>query len=210
MTRVEDNGVGMSAAVQQHLFEPFFTTKRGERGTGLGLATAYGIVRDLGGTIHAESEPGSGATFRVSLPLATNLEQRGRLLLPAAPGAAVLLLDDDRELLDFAGRVLQRAGIAVKCVTTAQAAIEALQRRRYDLAILDIQLGETLSGWDVLRELRRTHPDQRVLICSGIASRDEALRSGVVGALHKPFDAEALLHTVRETIRVGREAVESG
>src|SRR5581483_1946675 len=116
MLAIADTGTGMSDEVKAHLFEPFFTTKEAGKGTGLGLATCYGIVCQLGGKIDVQSEPGSGSVFGVYVPLAAaapESKQAPAAAAPAAGGETVLLVEDDPALRSLARTVLEEAGYGV-------------------------------------------------------------------------------------------------
>ena len=155
---VADNGSGIPESARDRLFEPFFTTKSASRGTGLGLASARGIVQHLGGAIEFESHLDRGSTFRVRLSLAAETAAAPRISPSAVPttdaaGTTVLLVDDEVALLDLAAIALRRAGVTVECVTTGGSAIEALLARPYDLAVVDVRLGGDIDGWDVMCEV---------------------------------------------------------
>ncbi|MFA7297305.1 MAG: ATP-binding protein [Dehalococcoidia bacterium] len=194
---VRDNGGGMSAQVRDRVFEPFFTTKPVGRGTGLGLPTVYGTVRDMSGTIELTSQLGQGTSFRVWLPVTPPARS-----VPhgSADGSRrVLILDDQEELLEFSAESLRRAGFTVATATTSNDALAKLQEGPYDLAILDAFVDEVTMP-ELLSRIRRLRPDQRVMACSGSASRAQAIAWGADEYLAKPFSSEVLVRTVREII----------
>ena len=192
---VRDNGSGMPPQVRDRIFEPFFTTKAPGRGTGLGLPTVYGTVRDMHGTIELTSEVGAGTSFRVWLPLTPPKRE-----VPehrAGEARRVLILDDQEELLEFSAESLRRAGYTVTTATTSETALAQLQEAPYDLAILDAFVDE-VSMPELLARIRRMRPEQRVMACSGSASRAQAIAWGADEYLAKPFSAELLVRTVRD------------
>ncbi|MEO7793526.1 MAG: ATP-binding protein, partial [Thermoanaerobaculia bacterium] len=193
---VTDNGSGMDGETKRRLFEPFFTTKPVGQGTGLGLAMAYGIVQQSGGTIQVESEPGKGSTFRIYLPLtAEQGELRagrpGALSMPAGR-ERILLVEDDPAVRDFGLSLLSDLGYQV---TTASDGIEAravLDREGHDsfqLLLTDVVMPR-LGGAELARELRERTPELAVLFVSGYA-RNDAQVAALLGPrclyLQKPF-----------------------
>ena len=205
--RVRDSGGGMSREVKDHLFEPFFTTKPFGRGTGLGLATAYGIVRQAGGHLRVESEPGEGTTFDVllprSAPAAVEAPPPSR---SSAPGGTetVLLVEDDAAVREAAARALRSGGYRVIAAAGAAGALEALKAEAHPPAMLvtDVVMPET-TGRELADLLRREQPGLRVLFLSGYA-QDLIGRAGVVDPsesfLAKPFTAASLLSRVRKVL----------
>ncbi len=210
---VNDNGAGMTDEVRARVFEPFFSTKRADRSTGLGLATVYGIVSRLGGVIRVDSAPGKGATFTVRLPQASAIqveEHQSATDTASAPVAAQLLLvDDEADLVGFADTVLLEAGYGTTTVSSGELALQATQARRFDLILLDVNVGE-MDGWSVLEEILRERPEQRVLMWSGVAQHVDARRRGALGMLAKPFDSEKLLDAVSDALRQAPAAGQGG
>jgi PAS domain S-box-containing protein len=208
MLAVSDTGVGMDAETQSHLFEPFFTTKPPGEGTGLGLATVYGIVKQSGGNIWVYSEPGLGATFKIYLPHADEPAQvvepsRSRPALPAG-SETVLLVEDEEEVRSVAREMLEREGYTVLEARQGAEALELAQRHPGPIHLLVTDVVMPLVGGrelvDRLGELRR---ETRVLYMSGhsehlvIAERSDG---GGVAFLQKPFRGEALARKVREVL----------
>ncbi len=195
---VRDTGMGMTPEVRKRIFEPFFTTKKVGRGTGLGLASAYGIVKSHGGYIDAVSAPGEGATFYVYLPAAAAAaaaSDRGKR--PWAPGRGTLLLvDDEPEVLEVTACMLERIGYEVLRAKSGRQAIEIFREQgaRIRLVLLDMIMPE-MSGAEVFGELKRIDPGVRVLLATGHRLQGEAreiLNRGGAGFIQKPFDLEEL------------------
>jgi len=207
---VADTGVGMSEEVRQHLFEPFFTTKGEGQGTGLGLATVYGIVRQHGGWVYVESEPGRGATFRIGLPVMESAACAD-LLCPPAPVSlqgteTLLVVEDQDEVRDFCTAILRSYGYRV---LEAGNAGEALLLAESNTGPIDLLLTDMvmpgLTGIELAKRLRRLRPGLRVLFMSGY-SRDLLAQRAEPGAtLHhvaKPFSPEELGAQVRVALGV--------
>ena len=205
--RVRDSGGGMSREVKDHLFEPFFTTKPSGGGTGLGLATVYGIVRQAGGHVRVESEPGKGTTFDVLLP--RTAPAAADPLAPeraSAPGGTetVLLVEDDTAVREAAARALRSGGYRVVAAAGAAEAREALQAEAHPPAMLvtDVVMPGT-TGRELADQLRREQPGLRVLFLSGYA-QDVVGHHGVLDStesfLAKPFTATSLLARVRKIL----------
>jgi len=202
---VTDTGSGMSKETMARAFEPFFTTKAPGHGTGLGLATTYGIVSQSHGYIAVESEVGRGTTFTIHLPRSDEpaYAPASGAGAEAAPGGreTILLLEDEEAVRQIVTRTLGRLGYTVLVVADADEARArwATDGRRVDLLITDVRLpgmdGPTLAGI-----LRRDRPDLRVLFMSGYAG-DALLEGGLVGPddsfLGKPFGTDELAHRVR-------------
>ena len=204
---VTDTGVGMDEAVRQRLFEPFFTTKELGRGTGLGLATAYGIIKQSGGAILVESEIGHGTTFEVYLPHVDEEEP----VAPPVPAAqprggteTVLVVEDEADVRNLTSEILQSLGYRVLEAAQPGAAVRVAEqhRGRIDLLLTDVVMPE-LSGQRLAERLRSTRPDLNVLYMSGYTD-DAIVRHGVLTPgthlLEKPFSATTLAAKVREAL----------
>jgi len=209
---VRDEGMGMDSETCTRIFEPFFTTKPRGKGTGLGLATAYAIVRDHGGQITVKSQVGEGATFEVLLPLSNvaPIVNRKHTARQATPVSGVVLLADDEELVLMATRrVLEHAGLEVLAAVDGQEAVDvyAANTDRVDLVILDLDMPQ-LNGEQAFARLQALTPSLPVLISSGYIDheREVALRAaGVGGILHKPYDSVTLMQAVAKTLREAEE-----
>ncbi len=206
--RVTDTGCGMDAQVVAHLFEPFFTTKERGVGTGLGLSTVYGIVRQSGGHIGVRSASGEGTTFEILFPVWRG-EPRRAPAKPAAPqapprGETVLLVEDDPGVRSLAREVLQRAGYRVLAVSDPEQALAAAGSHPgpIDLLLTDLVM-PGMSGRRLARLFRQRRPQAKVLYCSGYLDEGAALEGGLEpGApfLAKPFPPAELLRAVREAL----------
>ena len=205
---VEDEGTGMSAEVLDRAFEPFFTTKPRGQGTGMGLATTYGIVRQAGGHIDVDSAPGRGTTFRIYLP--RSAKPAAQATVQAAPpeprggGRTVLVLEDEAPLLRVLRRVLEAGGFRVLEATDAVTALEAATGNggRIDLILSDVVM-PGLSGPQVVGRLREGGFTPPVLYMSGYpldALDDDGVLPGDVHLIHKPFDVLTLLGTIEEVL----------
>jgi CheY-like chemotaxis protein len=205
--RVQDTGGGVPTGRVGELFEPFFTTKPEGEGTGLGLATAFGIVRQSGGTLSVESAVGQGTTFTVALPRGTGGPA------PAVAGAApdapagterILVVEDEEGVRGLVRRVLEAAGYAVVAAAGPEEAL-ALAGEPYDLLITDL-LMPAMTGRDLADRLRTSFPDLRVLYISGFGG-DTMIDRGLLAPgqrfLSKPFSPQALQQHVRAVLDDG-------
>lgn len=205
---VSDTGTGMDAETQAHIFEPFYTTKRPGKGTGLGLATAYGIVKQSGGFIWVYSEPDRGATFKVYLP--RTKETAPRDVVRAAPptpvrgSETILVVEDMAAVRAITQHVLQRQGYTVLQAPDGEAAllVAAKHDGRIHLLLTDVVM-PNLGGRLVAERLLRVRPDLRVLYMSGYTD-DSIVHHGVLDAgvayVQKPFTPDALLRKVRDVL----------
>jgi PAS domain S-box-containing protein len=199
---VRDEGVGIPPEVLPHVFEPFFSTK-GAKGTGLGLATCYGIVTQAGGTIRVESEVGRGTAFFVRLPAVGS--DRASEVTPRNGGAVrrVLVVDDESIVLDTVARMLRSEGFEV-CTAANLAEGRSVLRDgsiAIDLLLADVMLGAE-RGTDLIADCRRDRPEARVVIMSGYAAdldASDTLASSGAAFLAKPFARDALLAVVRHS-----------
>ena len=206
--RVTDTGFGMDEETQRRVFEPFFTTKPQGRGTGLGLATIYGIVAQAGGRLCLRSAPGEGTIVEVYLPrhaaaaaaLCPNAEPNGSQLLRGSE--TVLVAEDEAAVRESVRRILERAGYRVIEARHGADALLLWRERREEIALVltDLVMPE-MRGGELAAAVRAEAPDTKIVYMSGYAS--EAARSTVSDAdvlLAKPFDVEFLLRTVRQVL----------
>jgi len=209
---VGDTGTGMAPDILKRIFEPFFTTKGERRGTGLGLSTVYGIVKQSGGAVRVESEPGVGSRFHVYLPCGSRPAEPPALppsvlaVAPAAPGEeTVLLVEDDAGTRHMLQEVLVRHGFAV---LPAQNAFEALEISTAHAAPIHLLVTDVvmprMSGCELVRNLGVQRPGMKVLYMSGYG-RDATAHHGAVEAgaafIEKPFSASYLVNRVRDVLR---------
>jgi signal transduction histidine kinase len=206
---VSDTGKGMDKTTQAHIFEPFFTTKPVGQGTGLGLSTVYGIVKQSGGYVWVYSEIDKGTTFKIYLPGVARdgvVTEAERESVPPAPGGPerILLVEDEPNVRRIARRVLERNGYTVLEAANGNEALRVLERRQEPIALVltDLVMPE-MGGRELASKLRIVSPTSRVLFMSGY-TEDAVLRQSVMepGAvfLDKPFTFETLIRKVREAL----------
>ena len=203
---VADTGVGMTPDVRERLFEPFFTTKDTGKGTGLGMAVVYGIVRQLGGYITVDSEVGRGTTFTMYFPAADAEEAReGATVAPGAPSGAartrVLLVEDEEAVRILTRRILERAGYDVTAAANAEEALGFFEAASepIGLVLTDVVM-PGMSGPQMLTRMQRAHPVPALLM-SGYPDQGEAIgASSSFRIIAKPFTADVLMTAVRETL----------
>jgi signal transduction histidine kinase/CheY-like chemotaxis protein len=204
LVTVTDNGVGMPPEVMERIFEPFFSTKAAS-GTGLGLAVAYGIVRQHGGMLHVYSEPGVGSTFKVYLPAFLQLASQVEVpIAPAVPhgNERILVAEDDANVRAVIARILRNAGYDVETVEHGQAAVERATAELFGLVILDTIMPR-MSGPEALEAIRAVRPETRFVLSSGYLGD---VKGAVIAAmpqvrfLEKPYDPDRLLRMVRDAL----------
>jgi PAS domain S-box-containing protein len=200
---VSDTGAGMDEETKAHIFEPFFTTKGIGEGTGLGLSTTYGIVRQSGGYISVESELGSGTTFklffpRLGSPVPTTIAETPRSTEPGH--ARILLIEDDELILSLSSQVLSRNGYEVQVARDPAAALALAEEQPFDLLATDVVM-PGMTGIELARRIHERQPTLPVFYMSGYAEQ-AAGRGGprVAGFLAKPFTPDDLLHAVEEAL----------
>jgi PAS domain S-box-containing protein len=212
MVAVSDNGRGMDAETKRHIFEPFFTTKEVGKGTGLGLATVYGIVKQSGGDIWAYSEPGQGATFKVYFPKAGEPATNPPLLAEqnANPGAeTILVVEDEPAVRELIGAILKQRGYNVIKAADPLVAIQASEHHPgpIELLVTDVVMPR-MSGRELADRLLPQRPEMRVLYLSGY-TENAVVHHGVlesnVDFLGKPFSQESLSKKIREVLDRPRE-----
>ncbi|MDQ4088516.1 MAG: response regulator, partial [Pseudomonadota bacterium] len=207
--KVADTGTGIPPHIIGKIFEPFFTTKEVGKGTGLGLSTVYGIVKQSGGFIFADSQVGKGTTFTIYLPVHRAQPGEGPAKGKGKDKAAelwgsgtVLLVEDEAMVRTVAERALTRHGYSVLVAENGEAALEILEREeKVDLLISDVVM-PTMDGPTTVRAARKLHPDLPILFISGYA--EEQLRKSIdipnVSFLAKPFSVQQLAETVRDVL----------
>jgi two-component system, cell cycle sensor histidine kinase and response regulator CckA len=209
---VSDTGCGMEKETVGRIFEPFFTTKEPGRGTGLGLATVYGIAKQHNGYVTCYSEPGHGSVFKVYLPA---FEAEATLTgagipapLPAGGTETILLVDDEEFVRDLGIKLLRRSGYTVFAAANGQEALDLYERRGkdIDLVLLDLVM-PGMGGKQCLKELLIIDPRVKVVISSGYSlegRKCKTIESGAGGFVVKPFKAVELLSVIRDTLDADR------
>jgi PAS domain S-box-containing protein len=203
---ITDNGVGMTDDVKAHLFEPFFTTKGLGKGTGLGLATCFGIISQSGGDIHVYSEPNNGTTFKIYLPRTdAMLESISTAdIFDMPPGTeSILVVEDDPAVRRLAVVILSSCGYKIQESNNAFEALEAIRRNpHFDLVLTDVIMPQ-MSGKELSENIKAQYPNTKILLMSGYT--DDALaHHGVLDDgllfLEKPFSPAKLTRKVREVL----------
>ncbi len=206
---IQDTGVGMDPALIPRIFEPFFTTREGEKSTGLGLSTVYGIVQQNKGHIHVDSVPGAGTTFTIFLPshLGAGLapERTGQGQGQAHRGSeTILLVDDEVHVSSILAEVLGEHGYQVLSANSGDQALTLLASRasEIDLVVTDLKM-PGLSGLELARRIRSVAPGMRVVLISGHSDENleqERERTAASAFLAKPFTSQALTKTIRDVL----------
>ena len=203
---ITDTGVGMDEKTRQRIFDPFFTTKEMGRGTGLGLASAYGIIKGHGGMITAYSEKGHGTTFHIYLPASAKPIHSDTVQETELTGGreTILLVDDEEIIAEVTSRLLSELGYTILTADSGEKAIEIYEQRKtgIDLIILDMIM-PGLSGGDTFDRLKALNPDVRVILSSGYSIDGKAqaiMKKGVRVFLQKPYRLNELAQKIREAL----------
>jgi PAS domain S-box-containing protein len=208
MVAVSDSGTGMSEEVKTHIFEPFFTTKAPGKGTGLGLATSYGIVKQAGGQIAVYSEEGLGTTMKVYLPRhheAAAGAVRRRRKTPTRGVETILLVEDEPAVRRVTAHILEAQGYRVVSTSSGEEALRVIEdgREPWHLLLTDVILAEGMSGPELAERVRALRPDLKVLFVSGYTG-DVTILHGLlepsVALVQKPFTGESLGSKVRQVL----------
>ncbi len=203
---VTDNGIGMNEATQQRVFDPFFTTKKMSRGTGLGLASAYGIIHNHGGIITVYSEIGHGTTFNIYLPLSDKEEEQkvnqDNVMIQGTE--TILLVDDEEMILDVGQNMLVRLGYKVVAAGGGSEALNKVKDlgEQIDLVILDLIMPE-MDGEKTFQCIREVRPGMPVILSSGYSINGKAqhlLQQGCNGFIQKPFTISELSRKIRKVL----------
>ncbi len=203
---VTDTGVGMDEATKARIFEPFFTTKEMGRGTGLGLASSYGIIRNHGGWICADSRIGQGSTFSFYL-LASEKTVKPQNHVPAKElkgKESILLVDDEDFIIDVGKQFLEVLGYTVFTASSGQEAIETYNREfgKIDLVILDMIM-PTINGGETIQRLKAINPKARIILSSGYSMNEQAaeiMNRECNGFIQKPYGINELSETIRKAL----------
>jgi CheY-like chemotaxis protein len=198
----------MDKKLLEHIFEPFFTTKDAGKGSGLGLAMVYGIVKNHGGYITCSSEPGKGTSFKIYFPI---IEENGERLSehqekPEMRGGTetILLVDDEESIRDLAEEILRMFGYTVIAAADGEKALEIYREKKEDisLVILDLIM-PGMGGQKCLEEILKIDPAQKVVIASGHSANGptkNVLETDAKGYIKKPFELEPMLNVIREVL----------
>lgn len=203
---IPDTGIGMGEAIRHRIFDPFFTTKGKSRGTGLGLASAYGIVKNHHGLITVYSEPGHGTTFDIYLPLsdrdACREDARGNTIIRGS--GTILLIDDEDMILEVGRAMLEKLGYRAIAAGSGEQALDVVRRMEesIDLIVLDLIM-PGMSGSQVFDAIREIRPQIPVLLSSGYSMNGQAkdvMARGCNGFLQKPFNLSELSQKISQIL----------
>jgi two-component system cell cycle sensor histidine kinase/response regulator CckA len=203
---VSDTGTGMTEEVRSHLFEPFFTTK-GPKGTGLGLAQVYGIVKQHGGYIGVKSTLGEGTVFQICLPACKVGEVKGDAervsMIPEGKGETILIVEDEEEVREAGRRILESMGYRVLTAADGLEGVELYRSaEKVDLVITDMVMPVS-GGRALVQELRKVKPDVKIIVMTGYVMRDdlhELREEDVLEIVHKPLDIGILAEAIRRVL----------
>ncbi|MBW2654456.1 MAG: response regulator [Deltaproteobacteria bacterium] len=205
---ISDTGCGMSKDIQDKIFEPFFTTKEVDKGTGLGLATVYGIVRQNNGFINVYSEPGNGTIFKIYLPRyegkAAKIQKESTKEIPPGRGETILVVEDDSLILELVRNILEKAGYTVLIAGTPKEAISMIDNYtgKIHLLLTDVIMPE-MNGGELARQLQSLYPDLNCVFMSGHTADVIAHRGVLDEGVHfvqKPFSRIELEKTIRKAL----------
>jgi PAS domain S-box-containing protein len=205
---VSDTGTGMTEDVQRHLFEPFFTTKEAGKGTGLGLATVYGIIKQSGGAINVKTEVGNGTAFFIDIPRVAGAEAAGAKAAGAAVpgGTETIIVAEDNDLVrhGITATMTARGYTILQAVTGEEALrIARSHQGKIDLVLSDVVMPK-MAAPEMLRQMKEILPDTRVLLMSGYVSDAVQKDLGTMAFIQKPFTSVDLARKVREVLDAGR------
>jgi PAS domain S-box-containing protein len=203
---ISDTGTGMTEKVQSHLFEPFFTTK-GPKGTGLGLAQVYGIVKQHGGAIKVETQTEHGTTFSVYFPAHEAIElqkdQKATAAPPQGHGEVILLAEDEEKVREAGQEILESLGYQVLTVENGREALKAYQAAdQIDLVLTDMVMPE-MGGKELVQELYKIAPGVKVLAITGytlVGDVQSLRKAGILDVIRKPFEVTVLANTIRQAL----------
>jgi CheY-like chemotaxis protein len=201
-----DTGPGMESGVKDRIFEPYFTTKGKGEGTGMGLAVVHGIVKSYDGAITVDSEPGKGTVFQVFLPKIEeqiSSEPKGAFQLPVGT-ERILLIDDERSILDVMQQILERLGYTVDARSDSNEALEAFRENSdgFDLVITDYTMPE-MTGENLAKAILGIRPDVPVILCTGFSEQIDEEKSKAIGIrafVMKPIIMGEMAKTIRQVL----------
>jgi CheY-like chemotaxis protein len=202
---VTDTGMGMDKKTAEHIFDPFFTTKDRGRGTGLGLASAYGIVKAHGGYIDVKSKQGHGTTFSICLPASENRVRQVRTPVEIIKGTGTVLLVDDEEVILEVGRdLLEAMGYRMLVARDGKEAVKVYKKNwdKIDIVVMDMVM-PNMGGGEAYDRIREINPNVKVLLSSGFSIDGEAseiLDRGCNGFIQKPFNMKKLSGKIMEIL----------
>jgi CheY-like chemotaxis protein len=203
---VTDTGLGIEKSIRGKIFDPFFTTKEKGKGTGLGLATVYGIVKNHGGVINVESEVGAGTTFSVYIPAVEHAIRRAVTSEVRATGGreTILIVDDEETIRALVKDILEEKGYVVHGAADGSAAVDLYREKgtSIDLVILDMTM-PGMGGRETFEKLRELNPGVRVILSTGYTADErtrELLSSGIKAFVQKPYKMDELAAAVRKVL----------
>ena len=213
---VSDNGCGIEPSLMDHIFEPYFTTKEKDKGTGLGLSVVYGIVKEHRGDIKFYSEPGTGTTVHVYLPLMEkhiDVSPDKEEAIPAASSQRILLVDDEEPIVQLEKQMLERLGCHVTARTSSPDALAAFKAtpEAFDLVISDMTM-PNMMGDQLVTEIKSIRPEMPVIICTGFSERinqENAKTIGINGFLMKPVVRSDMARMIKEVLDTGSKCTVS-
>lgn len=208
---ISDTGEGIPEGIQSKIFDPFFSTKGKEKGTGLGLAVVYGIVKNHGGYINLKSAPAKGTTFEIILPMSDKTEETTDIVteLKVKGGRETILLVDDEEVLRSLGQeILIQNGYTVFLASNGIEAIQLYEKQEgnIDLVVLDMIMPK-MDGLETYKHLKEMNPSLKILITSGYSHDSQShkeFRNGIEGFIQKPYKIDTLTKKVREVLDMNR------
>jgi CheY-like chemotaxis protein len=209
MLGISDNGVGIDKNTLEYIFDPFFTTKDYDKGTGLGLAMVYGIIKNHEGHIMCSSEPGEGTIFKIHFPVfkeefieRPELEEEIEEIRGGTE--TILLVDDDEPIRELAEEILKRFGYNVLSVKDGESALKMYQKKKEDISLIILDLiMPGMGGAKCLEEILKINPSQKVIIASGYSSNGSAkdlLEKGAKDFIKKPYEMRPMLAAVRDVL----------
>lgn len=203
---ISDTGIGMPREVRERVFEPFFSTKGAGKGSGLGLATVYGIIKNHNGYIYADSEPGKGSSFVIYLPATTKKISKIKSKDPDIykGTGTILVVDDEKEVRDLLKNQFEELGYSVIIAGDGKEAVEKyeIEYKNIDLIILDMIMPK-LDGKETFRKMKKINPDLKVLLISGFSQNDKAtdlLNEGVLAFAQKPFKIDEISKIIQSIL----------